>query len=47
MNSRKLLKNGVITYYKTNGITCLREHLDVDHSTIYKKIQEEINKQGR
>ncbi len=43
MNSRKQLKKGLVTYYKTTGITCLQKHLDVDHSTIYKRFQEEIN----
>ncbi len=47
MNSRELLRKGLITYYKTSGITTLQKHFDLDHSTIYKKIQEEINKEGR
>jgi hypothetical protein len=25
LNTRKQLKKGVISYYKTNGITCLRK----------------------
>ncbi len=47
VNSRKHLKKGRVTYYKTSGITCLQKHLDADHSTIYKRFQEEINNQGK
>jgi hypothetical protein len=47
MNSRKVLRKGLITYYKTSGITCLHKHLDVNHSTIYKIFQEKINNQGK
>jgi hypothetical protein len=46
-NSKKQLKKGMVTYYKTSGITCLQKHLDADHSTIYKRFQEEINYQGK
>ncbi len=46
VNSRKQVRKGLVTYYKTSGITCLQKHLDVDHSTIYKGFQEEINNQG-
>ncbi len=47
MNSRKQLRKGQVTYYKTSGITSLQKHLDVNHSTIYKRLQEEINNQGK
>jgi hypothetical protein len=47
VNSRKQLKKGLITYYKTSGITCLYKHLDVDNLVIYKKFQEKINNQGK
>ncbi len=47
MNSRKKLRKGQVTYYKTSGITSLQKHLDVNHSTIYKRLQEEINNQGK
>jgi hypothetical protein len=43
VNSRKQLRKGLVTYYKTSGITCLQKHLDADHSTIYNRFQEEIN----
>jgi hypothetical protein len=46
-NSRKQLKKGLITYYKTNGITCLQKHLDVNHLAIYKRFQEKINNQRK
>ncbi len=41
------LKKGLVTYYKTSGIPCLWTHLDVDHSTIYKRFQKEINNQRK
>jgi hemerythrin-like domain-containing protein len=47
VNSRKKLKKGLISYYIISGITCLQKHFDVEHLVIYKKIQEEINNQGR
>ncbi len=40
---KKTIKKGLVTYYKTSGITCLQKHLDVDHLTIYKRFQEKIN----
>jgi hypothetical protein len=36
-------KKGVITYYKTYGITTLKKHVDADHFLIFKKYKEEIN----
>jgi hypothetical protein len=33
----------VITYFKTSGITCLRKHVDVDHSKILRTFKEEVN----
>ncbi len=47
MNSRKQLKKGMVTYYKTSGITCLQKHLDAYNSAIYKRFQEEIDNQGK
>ncbi len=44
---KKQLRKGLVTYYKTSGITCLQKHLDVDHSTIYNGFQEEMNNQGK
>jgi hypothetical protein len=31
-NLRKKLRKGLIFYYKTSGITCLRKHIDANHS---------------
>jgi hypothetical protein len=31
---------GLILYYKTSGITCLKNHVDVDHSIIFKNVEE-------
>jgi len=31
-NPRKKLRKGLIFYYKTSGITCLRKHIDANHS---------------
>jgi hypothetical protein len=36
------LRKGLITYYKTIGITCLQNHFDVAHLAIYKRFQEEL-----
>ncbi len=47
VNSRKQLRKGLVTYYKTSGITCLQKHLNVDDSTIYEGFQEEINNQRK
>jgi hypothetical protein len=47
MNSRKKLKKGLVTYYKTSGMTCLQKHLDADHLVIYKRFQKEINNEGK
>jgi len=34
---------GLMLYYKTSGITCLKNHVDVDHSIIFKNIEEVNN----
>jgi len=47
MNPRKQLRKGLISCYKTSGITCLEKQLDVDHLATFKKFQDEINNQGR
>ncbi len=36
-------RKGFITYYKTYGITILKKHVDNDHTTIIKKIEEKVN----
>jgi len=40
---QELKKKGLITYYKTYGINIIKKHVNVDHSIIVKKIEEEIN----
>ncbi len=37
------LKKSLISYYKTNGITYLRKHIDANHSNKLKTFQEEVN----
>jgi hypothetical protein len=36
-------KKGLITYYKTYGITNMKKHVDANHSIIAKEIEKEIN----
>jgi hypothetical protein len=36
-------KEGLITYYKTYGITTLKKHVDVDHFLFFKKNKKETN----
>jgi hypothetical protein len=40
---KKQLKKGLIKYYKTRGITCLKKNVDVNHFVILKNIKEEVN----
>jgi hypothetical protein len=42
-NSRTKERRGLITYYKTYGITALKKHVDANHYVIAKKFQKEIN----
>jgi hypothetical protein len=42
LNPRKELKKGLISYYKTNGITCLRIHAGRDHSIIFRFFEKEV-----
>jgi len=42
-NSRTKERRGLITYYKTYGITTLKKHVDANHYVIAKKFQKEIN----
>jgi len=39
-NPRTQTRKGLIAYYKTNGITFLKKHVDADHYLISKKIEE-------
>ncbi len=36
-------RKGLITYYKTYHINAHKKHVDIDHSIIVKKFEEEIN----
>jgi hypothetical protein len=36
------MKKGLISYYKTNGITSLKKHVDVDHSFIAQTFEEKM-----
>jgi hypothetical protein len=36
-------RKGLITYYKTNGIIALKKHVNNDHVTFVKKIEEKKN----
>jgi len=47
LNPRKQLKKGLISYYKTNGITCLRKHVDRDHSISFRFFEKEVNDLAR
>ncbi len=43
INPRVQTRKGLISYYKTNGITSLRKHVDVDHFFIAQMFEEEMN----
>jgi hypothetical protein len=43
INPRIQARKGLISYYKTNGITFLEKHVDVDHSFIAQIFEEEMN----
>jgi len=43
LNPRTKERKGLKTYYKTYGIIAFEKHVDVDHSIIAKKFEEEIN----
>ncbi len=43
LNVRTKERKGLITYYKTYGITILKKHVDVDHFIIVNFFWEEIN----
>ncbi len=40
INSRTQARKSLIFYYKTNGITSLKKHVDVDHTIIAKMFEE-------
>jgi len=42
INLKTQARKRLISYYKTNGITSLKQHVDVEHTIIAKKIEEVI-----
>jgi hypothetical protein len=38
---------GIIPYFKNNGITTLKKHVDVDRVALAKKFEEKLNNFGR
>jgi hypothetical protein len=45
--SKKITKEGLISYYKTNGITCFLKHVDGDHSIIFKILKKRLTMQWK
>jgi len=43
INLTTQMRKGLNFYYKTNGITSLKKHVDVDHSFIAQMFEEEMN----
>ncbi len=43
LEPRTKLKKTLVSYFKSNGITTLKKHMDVDHGLIVKKIKEKMN----
>jgi hypothetical protein len=42
-NKKTKSRKGLISYYKTNGITCLKNHVDVNHVVLYNKFENVVN----
>jgi hypothetical protein len=42
INSRIQVRNKLIFYYKTNGITSLKRHVDANHTIIAKMFEEKV-----
>jgi hypothetical protein len=42
-NPRTKLKKGLISYYKTSGISTLKKHVNVEHHQLANKLDEEMN----
>jgi hypothetical protein len=38
-NSKTQLMKEIISYFKNNGITSLKKHVDVDHAMLVKKFE--------
>jgi len=43
LNPRTKKRKGLITYYKTYGITIIKKHVNAYHSIIANKFEKEIN----
>jgi hypothetical protein len=43
-HSRTQARKGLISYFKTNGITNLQKYVDVNHAIESKRFEEEMNK---
>jgi hypothetical protein len=43
INPKIQARKGVISYYKTNGITSFKKHVDVDHYFIAQMFEEQVN----
>jgi len=46
-NSITQLKKGIISYFKNNGITTLKKHMDFDYVVLPKKFLKKLNSFGR
>jgi hypothetical protein len=46
-NSRTQLRKGIISYFKNNGITTFKKHVDVDHVVLAKTFEEELHNFGK
>jgi hypothetical protein len=43
-HSRTQARKGLISYFKTNGITNLQKYVDVNHAIVSKRFEKEMNK---
>ncbi len=41
-NPRTQARNGLISYYKTNGVTYLKKHVDKNHVIVVKRFEQEV-----
>jgi hypothetical protein len=44
INPRTQMRKGLISYYKTNGITFLKKHVDANHFFITQMFEEGLKK---
>jgi len=42
-NPRTKERRGIITYFKKNGITFWKKHVDVNHDVVANRFEEEVN----